>query len=95
LLQTKGSLLGVFDSAQFQQETIQLSVGDKLVIYSDGAESFLNTNNDNTMFEFNKWFLGISGLSADAMIAEFETVVKQGKNYLQPDDITLLVLEIL
>jgi len=95
LLQTKGSLLGVFDSAQFQQETIQLSVGDKLVIYSDGAEPFLNTTNDNTMFEFNNWFLGISDLSADAMVAEFETIVKQGKNYLQPDDITLLVLEIL
>jgi hypothetical protein len=95
LLQTKGSLLGVFDSAQFQQETIQLSVGDKLMVYSDGAEPFINTTNDNTSFEFNKWFLGISGLPADGLVSEFESVVRQGKNYLQPDDITLIVLEML
>ncbi|MCE5339642.1 MAG: serine/threonine-protein phosphatase [Planctomycetaceae bacterium] len=95
LLQSKGSLLGIFDSAQFQQETIQLSVGDKLLVYSDGAEPFINTTNDNTSFEFNNWFLGIAGLPADNLVAEFETVVRQGKNYLQPDDITLIALEIL
>ncbi|MEN6383896.1 MAG: PP2C family protein-serine/threonine phosphatase [Phycisphaerales bacterium] len=95
LLQTKGSLLGVFDSAQFQQETIQLSVGDKLIVYSDGAEPFMNTTNDSTSFEFNKWFLGISNLPGDKLVTEFETVVRQGKNYLQPDDITMIVLEIL
>jgi hypothetical protein len=95
LLQSKGSLLGIFDSAQFQQETIQLSVGDKLLVYSDGAEPFINTTNDNTSFEFNKWFLGIAGLPADNLVAEFESVVKQGKGYLQPDDITLIALEIL
>jgi len=95
LLQTKGSLLGVFDSAQFQQETVQLSVGDKLIVYSDGAESFINTTNDNTAFEFNKWFLEIANLPADALITEFESVARQGKNYLQPDDITVIVLEIL
>ena len=94
-LQSKGSLLGVFDSAQFEQETVQLSVGDKLLVYSDGAEPFINTNNNNTSFEYNKWFLQIANLPADALIAEFESVVKQGKNYLQPDDITLIALEIL
>ncbi len=95
LLQSKGSLLGIFDSAQFQQETIQLSVGDKLIVYSDGAEPFINTTNDNTSFEFNNWFLGIAGLAADNLVAEFESVVRQGKNYLQPDDITLIAMEIL
>lgn len=95
LLQSKGSLLGVFDSAQFQQETVQLGVGDKLLIYSDGAEPFMNTNNDNSTFEFNKWFLKIAELSGEAMVNEFETVVRQGRNYLQPDDITLIAMEIL
>jgi len=95
LLQTKGSLLGIFDSAQFEQETIQLAVGDKLLIYSDGAEPFINTTNNNASFDFNKWFLEIANLPADTLVSEFETVIKQGKNYLQPDDITLIALEIL
>lgn len=95
LLQSKGSLLGIFDSAQFQQETIRLSVGDKVLVYSDGAEPFINTTNDNTSFEFNKWFLGIANLPADVLVCEFESVVKQGKGYLQPDDITLLAVEVL
>jgi len=95
LLQTKGSLLGVFESAQFQQETIQLFSGDKIVLYSDGAESFISNTNDNTSFDFNKWFLGITALPGDNLISEFENVVRQGKNFLQPDDITVIVLEIL
>lgn len=94
-LQSRGSLLGVFDSAHFEQETVQLSVGDKLLIYSDGAEPFINSTDNTKSFEFNKWFLEIANLPVEKLISEFESVVNKGKNFIQPDDITLLALEIL
>lgn len=36
-LEVRGSLLGVFDNAEYMQQTIQLEPGDKLILYSDAA----------------------------------------------------------
>lgn len=40
-LQTRGALLGVFENAEFVQQTVQLEPGDRLLLYSDGAESLI------------------------------------------------------
>ena len=94
-LQTTGSLLGVFDNAHFEQASIQLEPGDKLLLYSDGAEPFIGAAENDRPFEFTSQFLNIANLSASQITSEFELVVKQNKDSAEPDDITLIVLEIL
>jgi serine phosphatase RsbU (regulator of sigma subunit) len=94
-LQTTGSLLGVFDNAHFEQASIQLESGDKLFLYSDGAEPFIGTVENDRPFEFTSQFLNITSLPAAQITSEFESVVRQNKDSAEPDDITLIVLEIL
>jgi sigma-B regulation protein RsbU (phosphoserine phosphatase) len=94
-LQTTGSLLGVFDNAHFEQASIQLKSGDKLLLYSDGAEPFIGTAENDGPFEFTSQFLNIASLPAAQLTSEFESVVRQNKDSAEPDDITLIVLEIL
>ena len=94
-LQTTGSLLGVFDNAHFEQASIQLKSGDKLLLYSDGAEPFIGTAENDGPFEFTSQFLNIANLPAAQLASEFESVIRQNKDSAEPDDITLIVLEIL
>ncbi|MBU1259936.1 MAG: serine/threonine-protein phosphatase [Planctomycetes bacterium] len=94
-LQTTGSLLGVFDNAHFEQASIQLEPGDKLLLYSDGAEPFIGSVENDRPFEFTSQFLNIANLPASQLASEFESVVRQNKASAELDDTTLIVLEIL
>jgi phosphoserine phosphatase RsbU/P len=94
-LQTRGSLLGVFDNAPFEQASIQLQSGDKLLLYSDGAEPFIGTVDDNQFFRLDSRFLDIASLPISQLKSEFESIIRQDKNSVERDDITLIALEIL
>ena len=93
-LQTRGSLLGVFENAQFEQSSVQLRSGDKLLLYSDGAEPFLCTKENENSLNFSEEFTNIAALPAKQLTAEFEILTRASKNTTEPDDITLIVLEI-
>ncbi|MFA5292486.1 MAG: PP2C family protein-serine/threonine phosphatase [Phycisphaerae bacterium] len=93
-LQTRGSLLGIFDNANFEQNSIQLVPGDKLLLYSDGAEPFIGSAENNVSLEFSKWFLEVVKLPAQAITSEFESITRQHKTFAELDDISLIVLEI-
>lgn len=94
-LQTRGSLLGVFENAQFEQSSVQLSTGDKLILYSDGAEPFLGTKENGGSLSFGEDFTNIAILPAKQLTAEFEILTRASKDTTELDDITLIVLEIL
>ncbi|GAI61367.1 unnamed protein product, partial [marine sediment metagenome] len=53
-LEIQGSLLGVFGQSEYTQQTIQLQPGDKLLLYSDGAEPFIGSFDDQTGFHFSE-----------------------------------------
>jgi serine phosphatase RsbU (regulator of sigma subunit) len=93
-LQTRGSLLGVFEDAQFEQGSVQLHLGDKLLLYSDGAEPFMGTKHNEASLNFGKEFMNITALPAKQLTAEFENLVKSSKDTTELDDITLIALEI-
>jgi len=93
-LQTRGSLLGVFDNASFEQSSVQLVPGDKLLLYSDGAEPFIGSAGNDASLEFSKWFLEVVKLPAEAITSEFESITRQHKTFAELDDISLIVLEI-
>jgi hypothetical protein len=94
-LELRGSLLGVFENVEYVQRTIQLQPGDKLLLYSDGAEPFIGAFDDQTGFRFSEEFCGIVDLPITEMMDRFNTLTQNNK--LEPsriDDITAVGLEI-
>ena len=83
------------DQAEFVQETAQLRPGDKLVLYSDGAEPFIGEFDDQKGFQFNGVFLELLNLPIQTMMEQFSDMV-QGRSVsaAEVDDVTLLGLEV-
>lgn len=95
-LQIRGSLLGVFEQAEYTQQTVQLHPGDKLFMYSDGAEPFIGKFDDATGFGFSEEFLELRDLSIVEMMDRLNTIAHNQK--IEPteiDDITMVGFEIL
>jgi len=95
-LELRGSLLGIFQESEYTQQTIQLQRGDKLLLYSDGAEPFIGTFDDLTGFHFGEEFGGIKDLPIVEMFDRFNNLAQNKK--IEPsdvDDITAVGLEIL
>jgi len=95
-LELRGSLLGIFEQAEYPQQTVQLQPGDKLLLYSDGAEPFIGNFDDNTGFGFSEEFCEVKDLSVVEMIDRLNTIAHNQK--IEPsevDDITMVALEIL
>lgn len=95
-LQARGSLLGIFEQADYVQETIQLQPGDKLLLYSDGAEPFIGSFDDQGQFNFYEEFIKITDLPIVDVMDSFNALMKNREiASSEIDDITLLGLEIL
>ncbi|MHC4395474.1 MAG: PP2C family protein-serine/threonine phosphatase [Planctomycetota bacterium] len=94
-LEIRGSLLGIFEQAEFPQQTTQLKPGDKLLLYSDGAEPFIGGFDEQAGFKFGERFCQIRNLPIDRMTDEFNALARSQK--IKPsevDDITTVGLEI-
>ena len=95
-LEIRGSLLGVFEQAEFPQGTIQLQPGDKLLLYSDGADSLVGGFDDRAGFRFTKEFLAVKDKSIAEMLDNFNYHIQnQEIEQAEIDDITMVGLEIL
>ena len=95
-LEVRGALLGVFEEAQYSQETVQLKTGDKLFLFSDGAEPYIGTVDEQSHFSFHDSFCAITASPIVEMLDRFVTLTKtQEIDAGCEDDITLLGLEIL
>ncbi len=95
-LEVRGSLLGVFEQAEFHENKIQLQQGDKIFMYSDGAESCVGSFNDKAGFCFTDQFHHLQHMQILDMIDEYGALIQE-KEYspAEVDDVTLLGLEIL
>jgi len=95
-LEIRGSLLGIFEQAEYIQQTIQLQPGDKVLLYSDGAEPFIGSLDDQTSFNFGEEFCEIKDLPIVEMMDRFNTLAQTKKiDPTEVDDITVVGLEIL
>ncbi len=95
-LEIRGSLLGIFAQAEYTQQTVQLQPGDKLLVYSDGADPFIGKFDDKTGFGFSEEFCEVKDLSVIEMIDSLNSLAHNQK--IEPsevDDITMVALEIL
>ncbi|MHC4805462.1 MAG: PP2C family protein-serine/threonine phosphatase [Planctomycetota bacterium] len=94
-LEVRGSLLGVFEQAEYIQQTIQLQSGDKLLLYSDGAEPFIGRFDDQSGFGFDENFLKIKDLPIVEIMDEFHSLTQEQEiDPSEVDDITIVGLEI-
>ncbi len=95
-LEAKGSLLGVFENAEFSQQRIQLQAGDKLLLYSDGADPFIGHFSEVGDFHFSEDFCEMKELPIAEMIDKFGGLAENLKiGACEIDDITAVGLEIL
>jgi sigma-B regulation protein RsbU (phosphoserine phosphatase) len=95
-LEVGGTLLGVFEQADYVQETVQLQPGDKLLLYSDGAEPFIGSFDDQGHFDFYEEFCKTTDLPIVEALDSLNILMKNRE--IAPseiDDMTLLGLEIL
>jgi len=95
-LEIRGALLGIFGQTEYTQQTLQLQAGDKIMLYSDGAEPFIGEFDDQTGFHFSEKFYKIKDLPVTEMMDKFNTLVQNQE--LEPsdvDDVTAVGLEIL
>ncbi|MBN1123718.1 MAG: serine/threonine-protein phosphatase [Sedimentisphaerales bacterium] len=95
-LESRGGLLGVFGQADFQQRSIQLASGDKLLLYSDGCDALIGAGDEEGQFEFSDQFMAIADLDVEEMIERLDHLAA-GRNlpYNERDDMTAIGLQIL
>lgn len=95
-LEVRGSLLGIFEKAEYGQQTVQLQPGDKILLYSDGAEPFIGSFNNLGGFSFNEQFCRASDSPIIDIVDSFKATMQNKEiDSSEIDDITLLGLEIL
>jgi sigma-B regulation protein RsbU (phosphoserine phosphatase) len=95
LLEAGGPLLGIFEQSQYSQQTLQLKPGDKLLLYSDGAEPFIGSCDDLTGFGFTEEFSEIKALPIPEMLSKFSVIAQSTKVApYEIDDVTVLGLEV-
>ena len=95
-LEIRGALLGIFRQTEYVQQTVQLQPGDKLLLYSDGAEPFIGGYHELTGFDFTEEFRQIRDLPVVEMFDRFNSLAQSKKiDPSEVDDVTAVGLEIL
>lgn len=95
-LDTRGPLLGIFEDSVFQQGSVCLEQGDKLVLYSDGAEGLVGTTDQNGILNFDPLMKNICALPVSQMMTELDKAA-QNHEFADglADDVTAIAVEVL
>ena len=95
-LEIKGSLLGVFEQPEYPQQTVQLQSGDKLLLYSDGAEPIIMGVDEGGNSNFREDFCENRDLTVAETIKKLNILAQDQENMpSEIDDITVIGFEIL
>jgi serine phosphatase RsbU (regulator of sigma subunit)/DNA-binding NarL/FixJ family response regulator len=95
-LKSPGQLLGIFQQTEYPQQTIQLQSGDKLLLYSDGADSIINGLDEEENFNLRKGFCEIKDLGIVEMVNNLNILIQERKiTSTEVDDVTIVGLEVL
>jgi phosphoserine phosphatase RsbU/P len=93
-LESGGPIVGLFESASYEEETVQLSAGDWLIIFSDGiSEALSATGEEYGEARILSCVTANTGVEPQRMLeALFSDVREFSKGAPQSDDITAMVL---
>ena len=96
-LETGGVIVGLFDGAEFEEETLTLKPGDMLVVFTDGVSEARSKAGEE--FGDDRLLAAIQanpGVSAETMLAAvFASVDAFTADAAQSDDITALIVRYL
>jgi sigma-B regulation protein RsbU (phosphoserine phosphatase) len=95
LLWAEGSLLGIFEQERYELAEYQLEEGDRLVLYTDGAEQLLRTmpGGEEVLIQDSLAYWG--GLAREEMLLQMSTLIdSRTVDPAHVDDITMLVLDV-
>ncbi len=94
-LNAGGGLLGVFPEEHYDRGRVQLAPGDRLVVYSDGAEAAFRVRNSSGHDEFVAAVNAVRHMSVDQMSLQLAGLVDDRHRTDGPDDdITILILDV-
>lgn len=95
VLEVEGSLLGIFPDEQFDETTVDLAAGDRLMIHTDGVE--VAYSEDQTL-DTQRWRQELqkrAHLSAEELIGDFSKHIDHECGSLTPkDDLTMIIAEV-
>jgi hypothetical protein len=95
-LESRGSLLGIFENAEFIQQTVQLQSGDRLLLYSDGAESLIGRLHDKEGFQYTDEFLALKDGSITEIVDRLtDMATNRQVSPAEIDDLTVIGLQVL
>ena len=91
-----GSLLGVFPEEQYSSTQVQLHEGDRLVLYTDGAEDVLARTSTGERCALENALRPMAHIPRDEMLLTMTATIDNLAPETKPeDDITILVVDIL
>lgn len=98
-LEVDGGLLGIFPDETFEQYSIDLVPGDRLLLYTDGIELiFDDDQHTGSGIESQRWHVELRDrrhLPVQQLLSEFAALVDRECDGLEPkDDLTILAVEI-
>ena len=94
-VEVEGPLLGIFPEEKFNQFTVQLLAGDRLLVYSDGIEVAFQDDLVANASIWKRELTPVCALPAEGMLIDFAGQIDQEVGSLSPkDDLTLVVLEV-
>jgi sigma-B regulation protein RsbU (phosphoserine phosphatase) len=94
-LHCDGPLLGIFPDESFENASITLSPGDRLVLYTDGIEvAFCNDHALDTQ-QWREELRSRCAMPTDRLLRDFADRIDSESGSLEPkDDLTVVVLEV-
>ncbi|MBL7106685.1 MAG: serine/threonine-protein phosphatase [Phycisphaerae bacterium] len=95
-LESRGSLLGVFEDAEFEQGHIQLEAEDKFFVYSDGLESYVGDFVNGKGFTISDDFANMCCGDVSSLMDKLSARINRDlESESQFDDITAVGLDVL
>lgn len=95
-VESSGPLIGVFEHSRFEQKTVKLDPGDKVLIHSDGVDHVLGHSTEKGLFAFRDAFKSIVTMPLGAMMTGLEHLIRQKQlPDDQKDDATVVAMEVL
>ncbi|HEV57552.1 MAG TPA: hypothetical protein ENN87_08645 [Phycisphaerales bacterium] len=95
-LECRGGLLGVFPQADFQQRSVQLASGDKVLLTSDGCEPLVGSCDAEGRFRFTEAFCSLTDLGIEEFMERFDHMAETHTGPAhERDDMSAVGLEVL
>jgi sigma-B regulation protein RsbU (phosphoserine phosphatase) len=91
----EGGLLGVFPEERYSEQTIQLNVGDRLLLVTDGVEVAFSDDIANSQLRWSEELEARRQLPAEEFLDSFGKLIdKCSAESPLRDDVTMLMLEV-